>query len=79
MTLVLKVETRGSDLAKTEQAMDSKENDVSEVIQGLTPVDPKALEDFKREMTEEVIPEILRVVEERRVNAAESRQWQLKC
>jgi hypothetical protein len=59
--------------------MDNKENDISEVIQGLTPVDPKALEDFRREMTDEVIPEILRVVEERRVLAAESRQWQLKC
>jgi hypothetical protein len=59
--------------------MDNKENDVSEVIEGLRPVDPKALEDFKREMTDEVIPEILRVVEERRVLAAESRQWQLKC
>jgi hypothetical protein len=58
--------------------MDKKENNVSEVIKGLTPVDPKALEDFKREMTEEVIPEILRVVEERRAQAAESRHWQLK-
>jgi len=58
--------------------MDKKENNVSEVIKGLTPVDPKALEDFKREMTEEVIPEIVRVVEERRVQAAESRHWQLK-
>jgi hypothetical protein len=59
--------------------MDNKENDVSEIIKGLTPVDPKTLEDFKREMTDQVIPEILRVVEERRVLAAESRQWQLKC
>lgn len=59
--------------------MDNKETDVSEVIKGLTPVDPKVLEDFKREMTDEVIPEILRVVEERRILAAESRQRQLKC
>ncbi len=59
--------------------MDKKENDVSEVLRDLTPVDPKALVDFKREMTDEVIPEILRVVEERRVLAAESRQRQLKC
>jgi len=58
--------------------MDNKENDVSEIIKGLTPVDPKDLEDFKRAMTDEVIPEILRVVEERRVLAAESRQWHLK-
>jgi hypothetical protein len=41
--------------------------------------DATALEDFKRAMTEEVIPEIVRVVEERRMLAAESRLWQLKC
>lgn len=55
------------------------ENNASEVTEGLTPVDPKSLEDFQREMTEHVIPEIRRVVEERRVRAAESRQLQLKC
>jgi hypothetical protein len=59
--------------------MDTKEKNVSEVLEGTTPVDPKALEDFKREMTEKVIPEILRVVEERRVVAAESREFQIKC
>ena len=59
--------------------MDKNETDVFEVIEGLTAVDPKALEDFKRAMTDEVIPEIVRVVEERRMLAAESRQWQLKC
>lgn len=58
--------------------MDKKETDVFEVIEGLKPVDPKALEDFKREMTDEVIPEIVRAVEERRKLAAESRNWQLK-
>ncbi len=63
----------------TEQGMDKIENDVSEVIHGLTPVDPKAFEDFKREMTDEVLPEIIRVMEERRVLAAESGQRQIKC
>jgi hypothetical protein len=61
-----------------EWKMDKDKEKTSEVLQGLAPVDPKALEDFKREMTEAVIPEILRAVEERRVCAAESRQWQLK-
>ncbi len=55
------------------------EKKVSELIPELMPVDPKAIEDFKREMTDEVIPKILEVVEERRVRAAESRQRQLKC
>ncbi len=56
-----------------------KDADVFEVIEGLTLVDPNALVEFQRTMTEEVIPEIVRVVEERRMLAAESRQWQLKC
>jgi hypothetical protein len=79
VTLGYQVDTPANLLVYTEQGMDNKEKDVSEVIQGLTPVDPKALEDFKREMTDNVIPEILRVVEKRRVLAAESRQRQLKC
>ena len=58
--------------------MDKDKENTSEVMQGLTPVDPKALEAFEREMTDAVIPDILRAVEERRVCAAESRQWQLK-
>jgi hypothetical protein len=48
-------------------------------IEGLTEVDPQQIQDFKRLMTEEVIPEIAKVVEERRLKAAESRLWQLKC
>ena len=44
-----------------------------EAIEGLTQVDPNALADFQRAMTEEVIPEIVKVVEERRMSAAESR------
>jgi hypothetical protein len=52
---------------------------VFDLIEGLTPVDPRALEDFKQAMTDEVIPEIVKIVEERRLKAAESRHWQLKC
>lgn len=59
--------------------MDEKEKDVFDVIEGLQAVDPNAFEDFKRAMTDEVIPEIVRAVEERRMLAAESREWQLKC
>ncbi len=58
---------------------DEKEADVFQAIEGLTPVDPKALADFQRAMNDEVIPEIVKVVEERRMLAAESRHWQLKC
>lgn len=59
--------------------MDNKEKSVFDDVEGLTPIDPNAFADFKRAMTEEVIPEIVRVVEERRLAAAESRHWQLKC
>ena len=59
--------------------MDKDESNVFDVIEGLTPVDQNALTDFTRTMTEEVIPDIVRVVEERRMLAAESRRWQLKC
>jgi len=66
-----------------EQAMDDnkKQEDkgVFDLIEGLTPVDPGGLADFKQAMTQEVIPEIVKVVEERRLLAAESRHWQLKC
>jgi hypothetical protein len=58
---------------------DKKEGDVFQAIEGLQPVDPNALADFKRAMTEDVVPEIVKVVEERRMLAAESRHWQLKC
>jgi len=50
-----------------------------ERIEGVQEIDPQRLQEFKRLMTEEVIPEIVKVVEERRLRAAESRQWQLKC
>ena len=55
-----------------------EEKGVFELIDGLTEVDPRALEEFKRAMAQE-IEEIVKVVEERRVCAAESRRWQLKC
>ncbi|ALA61211.1 hypothetical protein NITMOv2_4843 [Nitrospira moscoviensis] len=48
-------------------------------IDGLKPVEASAVERIERGMTEEVIPEIIRIVEERRTLAAESRLWQLKC
>jgi hypothetical protein len=54
-------------------------NGVFDLVEGLTAVDPNALAEFKQEMTEEVIPEIVKIVEERRLLAAESRHWQLKC
>lgn len=57
--------------------MDNKENNISEIMKRLTPVNPKDLEDFKRAMNDEIIPEILRVTEERCILAAESRQGRL--
>jgi hypothetical protein len=42
-------------------------------IEGLKPVDPKALEKFDREMTERVIPGIIEDAAESAILAAESR------
>ncbi|MRR50428.1 MAG: hypothetical protein EG825_05865 [Rhodocyclaceae bacterium] len=59
--------------------MDDMKKGLLDHIDGLTPVSPDTFADFKRAMDQEVIPEIVRVVEERRLAAAESRHWQLKC
>jgi hypothetical protein len=53
------------------------ENAAAEAVQ-LSETELKALMDFERKMNETVIPEILKVVEERRVLASESRQRPLK-
>jgi hypothetical protein len=58
--------------------MDKKEDSIFDLIEGLTPVDPRQLEDFEKAMNDDVIPEIVRVVEERRLLAVESRNRQLK-
>jgi hypothetical protein len=52
---------------------------VFDLVKGLTEVDPQQLADFRKAMTDKVIPEIVEVVEQRRLRAAESRRWQLKC
>lgn len=65
-------------MSKKKEKEGKKETGVFAQIEGLTPVDPAALEDYKRAMTEKVIPEIVRVVEQRRVLAAESRRRHLK-
>jgi hypothetical protein len=56
----------------------NKETGVFTQIDGLKPVDPTALEQFKEAMTTTVIPEIVKVVEQRRVLAADSRRRHLK-
>jgi hypothetical protein len=61
---------------KTEKEEDK---DVFDLIEGLTSVDQDELADFEHAMSEEVIPEIVKVVEKRRMLAAKSRHWQLKC
>ena len=61
-----------------EKKATNKETGVFTQIDGLKPVDPAALEQFKEEMTTTVIPEIVKVVEQRRVLAADSRRRHLK-
>jgi len=59
----------------TESEIPSKS--VFEFIEGLTAVDPDLVKDFQQAMTNDVIPEIVKVVEERRLLAAQTRQLQL--
>lgn len=51
---------------------------VFEVVEGLAPVDAKVVEEFRKAMAEEVIPEIEEVIDERRLLAARTREQQLK-
>lgn len=51
---------------------------VFEVVEGLTPVEAEVVEEFRKAMAEEVIPEIEEVVDERRLLAARTREQQLK-
>ena len=55
------------------------DSELLKTIEGIESVDPSELADFKREMTDHVIPEIVRMIKARQVRAAESRHWQLKC
>lgn len=61
--------------------MDEKKEDkgVFDLVEGLKSIDPNQLEEFKHAMAEDVIPEIVKIVEERRLLAASNRNWQLKC
>lgn len=53
--------------------MDKENDDVFDLVEGLKPVDPKRLHDFEKTMKDKVVPEIVKVVEQRRLFAAESR------
>jgi hypothetical protein len=57
---------------------EKKEADLFETIDGLKPVDPNSPREFEQAMDEEVIPDIVKAVEARRLLAAKSRRWQLK-
>lgn len=59
--------------------MKDKEKDILDIKKLLTPVDPKELQEFEHVMKTDVIPKILKVVDDRRMSAAKSRLWQLKC
>ena len=57
---------------------DEESQSVFAKIDGLTEVNPDQLVQFKKVMEEDVIPAIVKIVEARRLLAAESRQRQLK-
>jgi len=53
--------------------------DVFDQIEGLTSVDADDIKEFEVAMNDQVIPEIVEVVEKRRMLAAKTRHWHLKC
>jgi hypothetical protein len=61
------------------KAKNKKEANVFDSIDGLKAVDPESLRDFEQAMRKKVVPEIVEAVQERRLLAAKSRRWQLKC
>jgi hypothetical protein len=52
---------------------------VFEQIEGCVPVKLEDVQPFITSMNNDVIPEIVKVVEERRMLASDSRHWKLKC
>jgi len=62
--------------------MDNETTASGEPAEATRKVDQEALESlaaFTKAMRDEAIPEIVRIVEERRLVAAKTRQLQLKC
>lgn len=53
-------------------------NNILEEIEGLEKLDPALLEDFKQEMTEKVIPEVITIMQERAILAEEARKRRMK-
>ena len=49
-----------------------------DLVEDMKPVDQSVLAQYERKMTDEVIPDIVRTVEQRRLFAAASRLKQLK-
>jgi len=47
-------------------------------VDGLKPVKPEVIKDFDTAMTEKVIPEIVKAIDDRRLAAAQTRLKQLK-
>ncbi len=54
------------------------EKSVFDLVEDMKPVDQSVLAQYERKMTDEVIPDIVRTVEQRRLFAAASRLKQLK-
>lgn len=46
---------------------------IQDGVEGLKPVDPKLMEEFRTEMETKVIPEVIQVLEERNILAVEDR------
>jgi len=62
-----------------ESMADKRElNGVFDLVRGLTEVDASAFDEFRKAMAQDVIPNVIKIVDQRRLLAATSRNRQLK-
>jgi hypothetical protein len=61
-----------------EPQMSEKKTEASEPLKKPTKAESEVLQEFVRDMNENAIPEILKIVQKRRALATQSRLWQLK-
>lgn len=56
----------------------NQKDSILDKLEGTSPLDSKVMEGFKKEMDEDVIPQIVKVVEERQMLAHESRHRRIE-
>jgi hypothetical protein len=66
------------DLVEVTMTDRREQNGVFDLVGGLTVVDAAAFDEFRQAMAQDVIPNVIKIVDQRRLLAATSRTRQLK-